>query len=296
MTSGPHAIFVAHAGEIPHLLQEIGRLREIAFRAAGEGTGTATDLDEFDPHYLHLVLWHAGREEVVGAYRMGPTDAIVARFGADGLYTSTLFEFRSELLARLNPALELGRSFVRVEQQRSYAPLLLLWKGIGRFVARHPQYRTVFGAVSISNEYRAASQRLIVHFLSERLLLSSLSRFVRARRPVTLPPEHARALRDELPPEADLADLDGRIAALEGSERGVPVLLRQYTKLGGRFLAFNRDRSFANAIDALVAIDLLGVERPLLERLFGTDGVRSFEEFHHERYTPACPLAAFAAT
>jgi putative hemolysin len=125
--SGELAVYIASAAEIPHILREIGRLREIAFRAAGEGTGKPLDLDEFDRDYLHLFVWHASKREIAGAYRLAGTDVVPK------LYTATLFHYSDEFLHRIGPAVELGRSFVRLEYQRSFGPLLLLWKGIGRY-------------------------------------------------------------------------------------------------------------------------------------------------------------------
>lgn len=107
-------------------MQEIGRLREIAFRAVGEGTGRPEDLDRFDASYLHLVAWSTKNEEIAGAYRLVGTGT------TRDLYTATLFRYNDEFLERMGPALELGRSFVRLEYQRSFAALLALWKGIGR--------------------------------------------------------------------------------------------------------------------------------------------------------------------
>ena len=159
--SGAQSVWQATAEQIPHVLREIGRLRELSFRAANEGTGKSMDLDRFDDHYLHLFIWNAEAAEIVGAYRVGATDRILERHGRQGLYSSTLFDSRMEFFRRLGPALELGRSFVRPEYQRSYSPLLLLWKGIGSFIARHPRYRTLFGPVSISRDYSDLSRRLI---------------------------------------------------------------------------------------------------------------------------------------
>src|SRR5690606_2380824 len=128
--------FIAAAPEIPRTLDEIGDLREATFKAVGEGSGKSRDLDEFDRHYLHLFSWNSKSREVIGAYRVGRTDEIFRTHGISGLYTSTLFRYGKDLLLEINPALELGRSFVRPEYQKSFNALLLLWKGIGRFIDR----------------------------------------------------------------------------------------------------------------------------------------------------------------
>ena len=180
---------------IPHLLEEIGRLRELTFRAVGEGTGRARDLDSFDEHYEHLFIWNRKREEVVGAYRVGRIDEIRRRAGQRGLYTASLFHYREPFFQLLGPALELGRSFVRPEAQRSFAPLLLLWKGIGEYLARHPRYLRLLGPVSISNDYRELSRQLLVEFLRSHCLDPLLAQLVRPAHPVRARPHGADAGR-----------------------------------------------------------------------------------------------------
>jgi hypothetical protein len=288
--SGELAAFVAEAESIPHVVYEIGRLRELTFRAVGEGTGKALDLDSFDGHYLHLVLWNRERAEVVGAYRCGATDRILPRFGADGLYTSTLFSYRTELLARLTPALELGRAFVRAEYQRTYSPLLLLWKAIGRFIVRNPGYHRLFGSVSLSGDVPPRAQRWILRHLLESAYLPGLARFVRARHPVG---EERLIDRSAGPRFADMADLERAIGALGGASVGVPVLLKQYLKLGGLTFAFGRDPGFGDTLDILTLVDLARTPRTMLERYLGK-GVGGFLDYHGFR-EPASRLLGAAA-
>jgi putative hemolysin len=159
-------VFLAEARHIPAALHDIGRLRELTYRAIGEGTGRQLDLDSFDDRYLHLFSWDGERKQIVGAYRIGQTNRIMATEGVDGLYTRTLFRYDERLIARLSPALELGRSFVRAEYQKNYNALLLLWKGIGRFVASHPQHRVLFGPVSIAVGTRTARTACCWHSFS----------------------------------------------------------------------------------------------------------------------------------
>jgi hypothetical protein len=181
---GRFHVYCAPANAIPMILLEIGRLRELTFRSVGEGTGRCADIDLFDALYLHLFVWDAQAAAIVGAYRLGLVDEILARHGKQGLYTNSLFRFRTRTLDALNPAIELGRSFVRVEYQRSFfTPLLLLWSGIGRFVARSPRYAVLFGPVSISDRYAPASRRLIVDYLSATRADTRLARQITPRRP-----------------------------------------------------------------------------------------------------------------
>src|SRR5262249_3158314 len=149
-------------------------------------TGKPRDLDRFDQWYRHLFVWNSERNEMVGAYRIGLADSILSQRGARGLYTSTLFKFDPEFLKGLGPALELGRSFIAPAYQKEYQPLLLLWKGICHFIVRNPSYRTLFGPVSISNDYRAISRALIVEFCKAHTD-PQLGRKVHAKRPFRTP-------------------------------------------------------------------------------------------------------------
>jgi putative hemolysin len=272
------SVYLAEARQIPLALQEIGRLREITFRAAGEGTGQPADLDRFDPYYLHLFLWNKERREIVGGYRMGEVPRILARFGHKGLYTDSLFKFKWGFLARLGPSLELGRSFIRPEYQRAYAPLLLLWKGIGAFVARHPEYSMLIGAVSVSNRYSPASRELIVRYFEKQN--ASERGVVRARRPLRgklVQKWEADALCSLLP---DLEDLSAPIADLEPDGKGIPILVKQYVKLGGKLLAFSVDPQFGNTLDGFVMVDLTRTSPEILSRYMGKDQARSFLAWH----------------
>jgi len=266
--SGDLRAYRATADEIPNTVREICRLREITFRAAGEGTGKAEDTDEFDRHYLHLFIWNSATREIVGAYRICPADQ-----GPSKLYTATLFSFGDAFLNELGPALELGRSFVRPEYQRTFAPLLLLWKAIGRYVAEHPQYKVLFGPVSISNSYSAASRELMVAFLERRSGLRELAGLVKSRNPF-------RARGMHIPAVVELDDLSAAISDIEGTPAGIPVLLRQYLKLGGRIVAFNVDRAFSHALDGLIVVDLTKTEPKLVERYLGRSEAAAFFEFH----------------
>jgi putative hemolysin len=276
--AGAEAVYVATAPEIPNLLCEIGRQREIAFREVGEGTGRESDLDEFDRTYRHLFVWSRENRDVVGAYRLGLTDSILRSGGLDGLYTSTLFAFKPRLFEAMGPALEMGRSFIRSEYQKSYAGLMLLWKGIGQFVLRHPAHATLFGPVSISADYRSASQRLIVSFLEQNKYAHAWSRWVRPRT-ATRP---GRADGYALSPDQlrDLDDVSSFIAEIEADPKGVPILLKQYLKLGGRLLGFNVDPEFSNVLDVLIMVDLRRTEPKILGRYMGREEAARFLAGH----------------
>jgi putative hemolysin len=273
--SGDFQVLLGKAIEMPSVLEEIGRLREIAFRTVGEGTGESVDLDSFDRYYWHLFVWNRMTQEVVSAYRLGPSDEIVERRGPGGLYTNQLFAWKSPFLERIQPALELGRSFVRVEYQKTFAPLLLLWRGIGQFLVRNPKYRVLFGPVSISADYTRASRQLMVGFLNTYHQSPDLARLVAARNPFRVSP---KMRTHELVSTAvwDIEELSALIADIEIDRKGVPILLKQYLKLGGELVAFNVDRNFSNALDGLIVVDLHKTDPRVLQRYMGVEGAASY--------------------
>ncbi len=279
---GELLVYEAKAPQIPRILRELGRLREITYRATGEGTGKPLDLDRFDDWYTHLFIWNKSQQHIVGAYRLGPTDEIVTRHGTAGLYTSTLFKYRAGLVERLGPAIEMGRSFIRAEYQRSYAPLLLLWKGIGRYVLNRPHCKTLFGPVSISNDYQSASKHVMVRFLQASHNAPDLAELTRPRHPFR-PAGVSRLARAPGIDRLLMNDSDGvddMVSDLEPDGKGMPVLLRQYLKLGARFFAFNVDPDFSDALDALMLVDLTRTDRKLLGRYMGIEGCKTFLAYH----------------
>jgi putative hemolysin len=277
------AVYLAETRQIPLALREIGRLRQITFRAAGEGTDERTDLDRFDPYYLHLFLWNKEKREIAGGYRLGEVPKILARFGPKGLYTDSLFRFKAGFFARLGPSLELGRSFIRPEYQRAYAPLLLLWKGIAGFVSNHPEYSMLIGAVSVSNQYSPASRELIARYFEKQNAADQAKDWrgaVRARRPLRgnlVQKWETAALCSLLP---DVEDLSAPIADLEPDGKGIPILVKQYVKLGGKLLAFSVDPQFGNTLDGFVMVDLTRTSPETLSRYMGKEQAQRFFAWH----------------
>ena len=262
------------------VMREIGRLREITFRAVGEGTGRATDVDVFDPNYNHLFLWDPKARLVVGAYRLGLAPEIVAKFGVAGLYTHSLFRYSAKLVEKCGPCIEMGRSFVRPEYQRAFAPLMMLWKGIGAFIAANPQYHSLFGPVSISASYRDESRNLLLRSLRLSNFAGEFARFVRPPRP---PRRGRRSEWNGKDYERLVADTDlvgAIISDLESDRKGIPVLVKQYLKLGGRILAFNVYPDFGDCNDGLILVDLRRTDPKVRAHYMGADADMRFREFH----------------
>jgi putative hemolysin len=152
--------------------------------------------------------------------------------------------------------------------------LLLLWKGIARYLTKHPQYRILFGPVSISNDYHPVSQAILVQFLRQTNSEIRRASHVKPRRPFRAKTEHAETLVDL--DSVDLNIISDLLSTVESDDKGVPVLLRQYLKFGGHILGFNIDPSFNNAIDCLLWADLMHTDLPLLRKYMGTEAAAAF--------------------
>jgi putative hemolysin len=224
---------------------------------------------------------------IVGAYRLGPTDELLTR-GPRGLYTSTLFEMDPQLFRSMGPALEMGRSFVCSQYQRSASGLFLLWRGIGQFVARYPRYRVLFGPVSISSAYTQVSRELMVDFIKLGDHMHPLSHFVKARHPFS---QRRRASLESGLPDlrffGDIDEISGLVADLEPDQKGVPVLFKQYLKLGGRMLGFNVDPQFSGVLDGLILVDLLRTDVKILSRYLGAPQTSAFLSQHGSQHRVA---------
>lgn len=274
----PFRVIWARAPELPHALLELGRLRELAFRAIGEGTGRTRDLDRFDASYRHLVLWSETSREIVGAYRVGLVDELLAQGGPSQLYSSSLFELHPWFFAQTGASIELGRSFVRTEEQGSPAPLALLWKGLGRIASLHPRYRHLFGPCSISDAYTPLARELMIDFF-ERAHRSDLRHLVRPRVPHRKRMFGASPSSQLAPWISDLRALSSWVSHVEPDEKGVPVLLQHYVRVGGKLLGFSVDPAFC-CVDGFVLVDLLDTPRRTLELFMDEQRTAEFLAHH----------------
>ena len=247
------------------LLREIGRLRELTFRAVGEGTGRALDVDAWDSWYEHIVLWDEAASKIAGAYRIARGAPVLAAHGIRGLYTASLFDYTDDAIARIAQGMELGRSFV-VPAYWGSRSIDYLWQGIGAYLRAHPKVRYLFGAVSISAALPpAAREQIVAHYARYH---GGDGAEVVSKRPYA----YQAALPGDAAMDADTAFrvLKGNLDAL-GAQ--VPMLYKQYTELcepgGARFLAFGVDPDFSNAVDGLIEVDIAQMRPKKRQRYLG---------------------------
>ena len=251
---GRHILLYDWQDDSP-VMREIGRLRELTFRSVEEGTGQSLDLDTFDRHYRHLILWDERDEEIVGAYRIGHGPDILIDKGDAGFYSHTLFKFLPALRARLPHSIELGRSFVQPRYQGRRS-LEYLWYGIGAYLKAHPEIRWMFGPVSLSSAYSARAQALIALFYQSQF--PPHAPLVQPRQPFEVPDTLRQQWQTAFNGDYTTAfrALNHALARLGVK---VPTLYKQYGEIalpgGCEYGGFNIDPAFNSCVDGLVMVD-----------------------------------------
>jgi putative hemolysin len=261
------SVYLASAGRIPNTIKEIGRLREITFRAVGEGTGFSADIDEFDLYYHQLILWDKVNKKIAGGYRIGFGGDIMSRYGKRGMYVSSLFKIKNGMNGTLQKSIELGRSYVVPEYQKARLPLFLLWKGILSVLLKHSDYQYLIGPVSISNDYSHFSRQLIVSFIKRFYWDENLAQFVRPRSAFKINAREAdiSSLMSGVSDETNT--LEKVIAELEPVNTKVPILIKKYMKQNAKIIGFSLDRNFADALDGLMILDIRDIPQESIANL-----------------------------
>ena len=269
LESKNYEVFFAKAKEMPNILHEIGRLREITFRAVGEGTNESIDIDSYDKYYRHMFLWDGETQKIAGAYRMGLGSEIYPKYGMDGFYLTSLFRFEPELFDMMHKSIEMGRAFIVKEYQQKPMPLFLLWKGIIHITLRYPEHKFLLGGVSISNQFSNFSKSLMIEFMKSNFYDPYIAQYIHPKKAfkVKLKDADKDFIFDEA--EADLNKFDKLIDELEPGALRLPVLIKKYIKQNARVVAFNVDPLFNNAIDGLMYIRISDIPdstvKPVME-------------------------------
>ncbi|OZV71015.1 GNAT family N-acyltransferase [Winogradskyella aurantia] len=283
LVSKNYEVFLASPGDIPNILREIGRLREITFREVGEGTNEAIDLDKFDTYYRHMFLWDSDKNVIAGAYRMGLGSEIFERYGIDGFYLQDLFRFEPELYKMMSQSIEMGRAFIVSEYQQKPMPLFLLWKGIVHTTLRYPEHKYLIGGVSISNQFSNFSKSLMIEFMKSHYYDPYVAQYVHPKKEfkVKLKDADKDFVFDST--EADLNKFDKIIDEVEPGALRLPVLLKKYIKQNAKLVAFNVDPLFNNSVDGLMYIKIADLPestvKPVMEE-FQTELERKFMDNH----------------
>lgn len=248
------------------IIREIGRLREFTFRKVEEGTGEQRDIDKYDKYYKHLILWDENDMEIVGAYRIGVADEIYEKYGKDGFYSHTLFEFLEGFDEYLKNSIEMGRSFVQPKYWGSRA-LDYLWQGIGAYLHANPKTKYLFGPVSLSNAYPKDSKNMIIHFYKH--YFSPPIKLVQAREPFVINKDEFNEVH-KLCAHNNYKDDFRCLKSKLPLGTSVPTLYKQYAELcdeGGIYFAgFNIDYEFGDCVDSLIVVHVDKIKKSKKDR------------------------------
>lgn len=247
-------LYKARAGDC--ILRELGRLRELSFRAIGEGSGCPRDIDRYDYHYDHLLLWHPIDKQIVGAYRLADVRTVLRNHGLDGLYTSSLFDLHKLPSKSLERSLELGRSFVQYRYRDRHS-LDELWSGLGAYISQRPTLRYLFGPVSMSRDLGERSLKTVRDFY--HFYFPALWPEVIATTPFVSTNDRSLTARQAY--TGDYAqDFKVLRQELKAAGQSLPPLYKYYTEVakegGVGFSDFNIDPNFKGCIDGFIVVNL----------------------------------------
>ena len=285
-TSKTYRIYLADSQDAPNIIKEIGRLRELTFRAVGEGTNKALDLDKFDMVYKHLFLWDDAGKQLVGAYRMGLGKDIFMKQGVEGFYVNELFKIEPELHSMMENTIEMGRAFIIKSYQQRPMPLFLLWKGIVHVTLRYPEYKYLMGGVSISNKFSNFSKSLMIEFMKSHYYDPFIAQYVSPKKEykVKLNVADKDFVFDTT--KADMNKFDKIIDEIEPGDLRLPVLMKKYVKQNARLVGFNVDPKFNNAVDGLMYIRIADLPESTVKPVMEEFQKELERKLHQETHLP----------
>ncbi len=272
-TKNNEYVFAAKFQNCPYVITEISRLREITFRAVGEGTGKSADTDQYDHYYDHIILWNNSNKDIVGSYRLGNTKEIIDVYGNKGLYNAQQFAFYDNFKSVTNHSIEVGRSFIQKKYWKSNA-LDYLWNGIGLYIKKRPNIQYLWGGVSITDSFNTFAKNLIVRYYQK--WYQGAENYARPNNPFKTAPEFQDEIEDILTGQDYIQDYKFLKKALQNIGLSVPILYRKYSEMtdygGTKIYEFSVNKTFNASVDGLIVIDLNHLREDYKERYFGSKG------------------------
>ncbi|MEM7069846.1 MAG: lysophospholipid acyltransferase family protein [Pseudomonadota bacterium] len=252
---------------------------EVRFQAYASETNVSdpSELrDHYDEFYHHLVLWDDEKEAVAGVYRYTLPGLTQRAPTAENLVTSSIFDLSPEFQKILPKAMELGRAAILPEYQKSFSPLMLLWRGFLEIPYRDKEIKYLFGPVTMGQNFNPLSRELLRRYIMNHCGDDVMKGHVSPR----------KALAFDIPREVEIeklanacgsfAQLGNLINGIEGGKRSLPVLFRHYANSGCKFVGFGEWRELDNATAGLTLLDLKDSSKSFIQRYFGKEGAEEF--------------------
>ncbi|WP_297433002.1 lysophospholipid acyltransferase family protein [Sulfurimonas sp.] len=255
-TSDNKRIILADVEHTTSLIRELGRAREISFRAIGGGTGKTKDNDLYDDYYKHLILWDDEDLEIVGAYRIGETQDIVKHRGMQGLYTYNFSTYDKNFQNYIDKSVELGRSFILPKYWGSRA-LDNLWQGVGAYLAKHHNIIYTYGTVTINADTPKKAVAALVYFYSR--YFSSQEKIMTAKTPYIMSEKYKTEFDALFHAPTYKENFIILKQYLKSLNTAIPTLFKQYTELyeegAVRFLDFSVNDALHGVVEGFIMAD-----------------------------------------
>ena len=271
-----YTIYQSENGAPANLMEMICEVRFAAYASQTNVSDPSELKDKFDAFYSHLVLWDDAKQNVVGVYRYTLPDPTKVPVSADNLVTSSIFDLTPDFENLLPNSMELGRAAILPEYQKSYSPLMLLWRAILEVPRKNKQIKYLFGPVTMGQNFNPVSRELLRRFVMRNWRDEKMSGFITPK----------RALNLEIPREVkinqleqgcgDYSKLGNIVSGFEGGHRSLPVLFRHYAQVGCKYIDFGEWKELDGATTGITILDLDNISRSLITRYFGDEGAKSF--------------------
>ena len=271
-----HTIFEMKGNGSEAIMDLICEVRFRAYASQTNLTDASQMRDRFDEFYNHFLLWDDEAQKLIGVYRYVLPDPSAHEISAENLVTNSIFDLREEFKTLLPNSMELGRAAILPEYQKSFSPLMLLWRAILEIPRRNKAIKYLFGPVTMGQNFNPVSRELLRRYIMQNFLDETMQG--------QLSPK--RALDFEIPREVDMGALEKAcssfsklgniIDGIEGGNRQLPVLFRHYANVGCKYIGFGEWKELDHATAGVTILDLQNINPTLIRRFFGKEGAIEF--------------------
>ncbi len=271
-----YTIYQSENGASDALMDMICEVRFAAYASQTNVSDPSELQDKFDAFYSHLVLWDDTKQNVVGVYRYTLPDPVKRPVSSDNLVTSSIFDLTSNFEDLLPNSMELGRAAILPEYQKSYSPLMLLWRAILEVPRKNKKIKYLFGPVTMGQNFNPVSRELLRRFVMRHWHDKKMDGFITPKRALDL--EIPREVKINQLEEGcgDYSKLGNIVSGFEGGQRSLPVLFRHYANVGCKYIGFGEWKELDGATTSITILEIENISSSLLTRYFGDEGAKSF--------------------
>ena len=271
-----YTIYQSEHGASPELIDIICEVRFAAYASQTNVSDPSQLQDKYDAFYSHLVLWDDAKQNVVGVYRYTLPDPAKMPVSADNLVTSSIFNLSDNFENLLPNSMELGRAAILPEYQKSYSPLMLLWRAILEVPRRNKQIKYLFGPVTMGQNFNPVSRELLQRFVMRNWRDETMDGFITPKLALNLPIPREVKINQLEEGCGDYSKLGNIVSGFEGGQRSLPVLFRHYANVGCKYIGFGEWKELDSATTGITILNLHNISPSLLTRYFGDEGAKSF--------------------